>query len=73
MLYWAEGSKSRVAVQFVNSDPAMARYFVDFLRTYYGLPDEAFRVDCTFSPTTRSVNTRSSSSGLTRSDCPPRA
>jgi len=46
MLYWAEGSKSRNAVQFVNSDPAMVRYFADFLRRYYSVPDEEFRVDC---------------------------
>lgn len=46
MLYWAEGSKSRNAVQFANSDPAMVRYFVEFLRTQYCVPDEAFRVDC---------------------------
>ncbi|HLG07559.1 MAG TPA: helix-turn-helix domain-containing protein [Gaiellaceae bacterium] len=46
MLYWAEGSKSRNAVQFVNSDPAMARYFVQFLRTQFLVPDEAFRLDC---------------------------
>ena len=46
MLYWAEGSKGRNGVQFVNSDPAMVRYFVSFLRTYYGVSDEAFRVDC---------------------------
>ena len=42
MLYWAEGSKSRNSVQFVNSDPVMAQYFVEFLRAHY----EAFRVDC---------------------------
>jgi hypothetical protein len=46
MLYWAEGSKSRNSIQFVNSDPAMVRYFVSFLRTYFELPDESFRVDC---------------------------
>jgi hypothetical protein len=46
MLYWAEGSKSRNAVQFVNSDPDMVRYFVQFLRKYYAVPDEAFRIDC---------------------------
>ncbi len=44
MLYWAEGSKSRNGVQFVNSDPAMVRYFVEFLRTHYEVPDEAIRV-----------------------------
>jgi hypothetical protein len=46
MLYWAEGSKGKNAIQFVNSDPAMARYFVGFLRTCYAVRDEAFRVDC---------------------------
>src|SRR5688572_8816947 len=40
MLYWAEGSKSKNSVQFVNSDPAMVRYFVAFLRTCYGVQDE---------------------------------
>jgi hypothetical protein len=46
MLYWAEGSKERNCMQFVNSDPAMARYFVRFLRTYYGVPDGGFRIAC---------------------------
>jgi hypothetical protein len=46
MLYWAEGSKSRNSVQFVNSDPAMVRYFVQFLRTQFTVSDEAFRLGC---------------------------
>jgi hypothetical protein len=46
MLYWAEGSKGRNSVQFVNSDPAMVRYFVSFLRANYDVADDAFRVDC---------------------------
>lgn len=46
MLYWAEGAKSRNAVQFVNSDPAMMRCFAEFLRTYYAVRDEEFRLDC---------------------------
>lgn len=46
MLYWAEGSKSRNAVQFVNSDPSMVRYFVEFLRTQFAVADDAFRIDC---------------------------
>jgi len=46
MLYWAERSKSRNAMQFVNSDPAMVLYFVQFIRTQFGTPDEAFRLDC---------------------------
>jgi hypothetical protein len=31
MLYWAEGSRSRHAVEFVNSDPAMVAFFLRFL------------------------------------------
>jgi transposase-like protein len=46
MLYWAEGSKSRNSVVFTNSDPAMVRFFVDFLRRYFALPPTAFRVAC---------------------------
>lgn len=45
MLYWAEGSKGRNAVQFVNSDPEMAR-FVDFLRECLDVSDESIRLDC---------------------------
>ena len=33
-------------MQFVNSDPAMARYFMVFLRRCYDVPDEAFRIHC---------------------------
>ena len=46
MLYWAEGSKDKNSVQFVNSDPAMVRYFATFLRRCYEVPDDAFRIDC---------------------------
>ena len=40
MLYWAEGSKSRNAVQFVNSDPNMMKLFVRFLTECYGVVPE---------------------------------
>jgi hypothetical protein len=46
MLYWAEGSKSRNAVKFVNSDPEMVRLFVDFLRRHFDVTDTSFRVWC---------------------------
>ena len=46
MLYWAEGSKSRNSVQFVNSDPVMTRFFVDFLRMCHSVSDDDFRIDC---------------------------
>ena len=41
MLFWAEGSKSRNSVIFVNSDDAMMRFFVRFLRECYDVPDPA--------------------------------
>jgi len=34
MLYWAEGSRNRNKIVFTNSDPAMARFFVEFIREY---------------------------------------
>jgi transposase-like protein len=46
MLYWAEGGKDRNQLRFSNSDPAMVRFFVSFLRRYYDLPDSQIRVTC---------------------------
>jgi hypothetical protein len=46
MLYWAEGSRSRHAIEFVNSDPAMVRFFIGFLRACFQVPDEKIRVTC---------------------------
>ena len=46
MLYWAEGSRNRNSVQFTNSDPAMVAFFANFLRAFYSLSDEAFRIEC---------------------------
>jgi hypothetical protein len=46
MLYWAEGARRRNTVCFTNSDPAMARFFVNFLRSYYDVHDAAFCVTC---------------------------
>ena len=37
MLYWAEGSKDRNSVKFANSDAAMVRVFVRFLRECFDL------------------------------------
>jgi hypothetical protein len=39
MLYWAEGSKSRNTLAFVNSDVDMVRFFLRFLRLL-DVPDE---------------------------------
>jgi hypothetical protein len=41
MLYWAEGSKSKNSVQFVNSDAEMLRFFKEFLMACYDVtPDK---------------------------------
>lgn len=46
MLFWAEGSRSRNAVQFTNSDPSMVRLFLAFLRDCYCVPDTKVRLTC---------------------------
>jgi len=46
MLYWAEGAKARNQLQFANSDPVMARFFVDFLKKHFDLPPEQIRITC---------------------------
>jgi len=43
MLYWAEGSKSRNSLEFVNSDDAMMRFFLRFL-WLLDVPDERIRL-----------------------------
>jgi hypothetical protein len=48
MLYWAEGSKRRNAVQLVNADADLLATFLCFLRVFYAVPDHAvtFSVNC---------------------------
>jgi hypothetical protein len=46
MLYWAEGSNNRNVVRFTNSEPAMVRFFTEFLRSYFRVADERLRVWC---------------------------
>jgi hypothetical protein len=46
MLFWAEGSRHRNHVQFVNSDPAMVAFFMSFIRRYFKVPNESIRVAC---------------------------
>lgn len=46
MLFWGEGSKVVNAVQLTNSDPDLLRLFATFLRHYFEVPDEKFRVQC---------------------------
>jgi transposase-like protein len=46
MLYWAEGSRKRTQVAFVNSDPDMAKLFVRFLETYFPIDRCDIRITC---------------------------
>jgi transposase-like protein len=46
MLYWAEGSKSRNVAQICNADPEVLRFFARFLRMYFDVSDDKFRVTC---------------------------
>ena len=46
MLYWTEGSKGRNQLQFVNADPVMARFFVDFLKDHFDLRPDEIRITC---------------------------
>jgi hypothetical protein len=46
MLFWAEGSRSINYAQITNSDPPLLRLAADFLREYFNVPDEKFRVAC---------------------------
>lgn len=44
MLYWAEGTKVRGALQFANTDPRLILLFVSLLRRCYELDESKFRV-----------------------------
>jgi hypothetical protein len=46
MLFWAEGDKCRGAVRLANSDPALLRLFVRFLRECYAAPPHRIRATC---------------------------
>jgi len=46
MLFWAERSRNRNMVEFVNSDPAMVLFFARFLRACFDVPDAKMRIKC---------------------------
>jgi hypothetical protein len=47
MLYWGEGAKSpKTQVCFSNSDPAMVKLFVKFLRKYFDIQPADIRISC---------------------------
>lgn len=43
MLYWGEGGKSGNVVKFTNSDPAMIRLFLRFLRIICGIDENRLK------------------------------
>jgi hypothetical protein len=46
MLFWAEGDNKPNGLRFTNSEPAMIRFFAEFLRSYFDVADDRFRVWC---------------------------
>lgn len=44
MLYWAEGAKGGGTVKFVNSDPAMIKLFLGFLREVCGISEDRLKL-----------------------------
>ena len=44
MLYWAEGAKGGGTVKFVNSDPAMIKLFLRFLREVCGIYEDRLKL-----------------------------
>lgn len=44
MLYWAEGHKSKNCLTISNSDVDLLKFFVTFLKTYFGVPASHFTV-----------------------------
>lgn len=45
MLYWAEGSKNRHRLEFVNSNPQMMLFFIRFLREELHVQDEMIKIN----------------------------
>ena len=46
MLYWAEGAKSQNALTFVNSDPNMAKFFLNFVRKFFNVRSDKIGISC---------------------------
>jgi AcrR family transcriptional regulator len=46
MLYWAEGSKGRWAVEMTNADVELIRTFAAFLRQHFDVPADVMRLQC---------------------------
>jgi hypothetical protein len=73
MLYWAEGTKDRNAARFSNSDIAMSALFCRFLRESLQVPTDQIQLRLNVYTNNGSRSRRSSSTGLRRLTCRPRA
>ena len=50
MLYWGEGAKGHGSVQFANSDPAMIRLYLSFLRKICGVSEGRLKATVHYYP-----------------------
>ncbi|GAB4509723.1 MAG: hypothetical protein OHK0046_05260 [Anaerolineae bacterium] len=48
MLYWGEGTKSKMGIRLANSDPDLLRFFLRFLRETMKISDERIRIYLNF-------------------------
>ena len=44
LLFWCEGAKTQAHIEFINSDPAMIKTFIELLRSAFDLDESKFRV-----------------------------
>lgn len=44
IFYWTEGSKGNLSVDFTNSDVFMVKYFLNFLKQFFGCKDEKISI-----------------------------
>jgi len=72
MLFWAEGSRSRNSVYFTNSDPAMVRFFLDFLVEVLDVQRDSIRIDVNLFADHRTRQRRIEDFWLTHLDLPRR-
>ena len=44
LIYWCEGAKDNTSIQFMNSDPALCRFFIDSLVKHFGADKSRFHI-----------------------------
>lgn len=71
MLFWAEGSRARNTVCFTNSDPAMVRFFIDFLVEALDVSRDSVRININLFADHRARQSTIENFWLMRLDLPP--